>query len=75
MAIKLIFKKVCPKCGTIHRKVAFEGTEEEFDRIDELDIPPFQCCEVLDADSYEIMIDERITKIGQIGDMFDEVDE
>ncbi len=75
MAIKLIFKKVCPKCGTTHRKIVFEGTKEEYDRIDELDIPPFQCCDVFDADSYEIIIDERITKKGQIEDMFDEVEE
>ncbi|MBI2486578.1 MAG: hypothetical protein HYW01_06400 [Deltaproteobacteria bacterium] len=53
MVLKLIFKNVCPKCGNIHRKVSFEGTKEEFNRIDELDIPPFQCCEVLDADSYK----------------------
>lgn len=71
MVLKLIFKNVCPKCGNIHRKVSFEGTKEEFNRIDELDIPPFQCCEVLDADSYEIMIDEQVTKKGQIEDMFD----
>lgn len=71
MVLKLIFKRVCPKCGTVHRKIAFEGTKEEFYRIEELDILPFRCCGVLDADSYEIMIDERITKRGQIEDMFD----
>jgi hypothetical protein len=75
MVLKLIFKKVCPKCGTTHGKVVFEGTKEEYDRIEELDIPPFECCDVLDADSYEIMIDGRVIKRGQIEDMFDEVDE
>jgi hypothetical protein len=75
MVVKLIFKKVCPKCGTTHRKVAFEGTKEEFNRIDEFDIPPFQCCDILDADSYEIVLDERVIKKGQIEDLFDEVEE
>lgn len=75
MVFKVIFKKVCPSCGTTHSKVAFEGTKEQFYRIDEIDIPPFQCCGVLDADSYEIMIDERVAKKGQIEDMFDIVEE
>jgi hypothetical protein len=75
MVLKLVFKKVCPKCGTTHGKVAFEGTKEEFERIDEFNIPSFQCCDVLDADSYEIIIDERFAKKGQIKDMFDEVEE
>ena len=75
MVFKVIFKKACPSCGITHRKVAFEGTKEQFDRIDEIDIPPFQCCGALDADSYEIVIDERVAKKGQIEDMFDIVDE
>jgi hypothetical protein len=75
MAIKLIFTKVCPKCGTTHRKIVFEGTKEEYNKIDELDIPSIQCCDVFDADSYEIIIDEKITKKGQIEDIFDEVEE
>ncbi|HWP91350.1 MAG TPA: hypothetical protein VNN20_04015 [Thermodesulfobacteriota bacterium] len=75
MVLKLIFKKVCPKCGIVHKKVAFEGTKEEFRKVEELDIPPFLCCEELDADSYEITIDEQVTKKGQIEDMFDVSDE
>ncbi|HEX3037240.1 MAG TPA: hypothetical protein VHT73_19320 [Thermodesulfobacteriota bacterium] len=75
MVLKVIFKKTCPICGVTHRKVAFEGTKEQFDIIDEIDIPPFQCCNLLDADSYELMIDERIARKGQIEDMFDIVEE
>ncbi|HEY7536174.1 MAG TPA: hypothetical protein VH878_09570 [Thermodesulfobacteriota bacterium] len=75
MAIKLIFKKVCSSCRITHRKIVFEGTKEEYNRIDELNIPSFQCCDVFDADSYEIIIDEKITKEGQIDDIFDDVEE
>ena len=73
--IKLIFKKVCPRCEMAHRETIFEGTKEYFDQVldsDRFYLPQFQCCEnALYADSYEILIDERLVRDGKIDDVFD----
>lgn len=73
--IKLIFKKVCSKCESTHSETVFEGTKEYFDQIldsDRLYLPQFQCCgNEFYADSYEILVDERLVRDGRIDDAFD----
>ncbi len=73
--IKLVFKKVCPKCEADHRETVFEGTKECFDQIldsDRFYLPQFRCCEnVFYANSYEILVDERLVRDGRIDDVFD----
>ena len=73
--IKLVFKKVCPKCGATYKETIFEGTKEYFDQIldsDRFYLPQFRCCEnTFYADSYEILVDERLARDGRIDDVFD----
>jgi hypothetical protein len=73
--IKLIFKKVCPRCGASYKETVFEGTREYFDQIIDSDrfyLPQFRCCgDAFYADSYEILVGERLIKYGRIDDVFD----
>jgi hypothetical protein len=73
--IKLVFKKDCPRCESTSSETIFDGTREYFDQIldrDRFYLPQFRCCEnVFYADSYEILIDERLVRDGRIDDVFD----
>ncbi|MGE5444029.1 MAG: hypothetical protein ACM3SR_05415 [Ignavibacteriales bacterium] len=73
--IKLIFKKVCPRCEATYKETIFEGTKEYFNQIldsDRFYLPQFRCCgNAFYADSYEILVDERLVRDGRIDDVFD----
>ena len=73
--IKLVFKKICPICEVIYRETIFEGAKEYFDQVldsDRFYLPQFECCgNMFYADSYEILVDNRLVRDGRIDDVFD----
>jgi hypothetical protein len=72
--IKLIFKTLCPTCIKLHTEVVFEGQEEDFDAISDegsFYITRFKCCKPILADSYELWVDNKLVREGEIRKTFE----